>query len=268
MKRMGAALLLAGVCAPCFGQGLTGLCMVTAADHTGSSHVYRHGEDTADVMLHRADCDDETHGGCGTEENSNIEWGRWTGVTREALGHEGAVLDASMRGEAGELKCSGTVHDGVLAGRFTFTPDAGFVAKMKSMGFDEISLNKQEGMLMLDVSTEWVRQMKAAGVTEMSTGKLMGLRALGVDAEYMRAMAAEGFPETRAGKLTSMKAVGVTPEKAKEAKAMGFEPSEDDLVQMSVFHVDKAFVERMRARGLKDLTLHKLIQIKIFKLDE
>jgi len=48
---------------------------------------------------------------------------------------------------------------------------------------------------------------------------------------------------------------------------MGFQPSEQDLVQMSVFKIDRPFVDRMRARGLKDLTLPKLIQIKVFKLD-
>jgi len=62
--------------------------------------------------------------------------------------------------------------------------------------------------------------------------------------------------------------VGVTPEKAKEAKSMGFQPSEQDLIQMSVFKIDRPFVERMRARGLTNLSLQKLIQIKIFKLDD
>jgi len=64
-----------------------------------------------------------------------------------------------------------------------------------------------------------------------------------------------------------MKAVGVTPEKVQEAKSLGFQPSEQDLIQMAVFKIDRPFVERMRARGLNDLTLKKLIQIKIFKLD-
>ena len=37
---------------------------------------------------------------------------------------------------------------------------------------------------------------------------------------------------------------------------------------MSVFKIDAPFVERMKARGLKNLTIAKLVQIKVFKLDE
>jgi hypothetical protein len=139
---------------------------------------------------------------------------------------------------------------------------------MASMGFDEITPRKQLGFLMLDVSTEWVKEMKGLGVTELSTGKLMGLRALHVDTEYIRAMSAAGYSELRADKLTEMKAVGVTPEKVREAKSLGFAPTEQELIQMSIFHIDRQFVERMRDHGLNDLTLDKLIKIRIFKVDE
>ena len=37
---------------------------------------------------------------------------------------------------------------------------------------------------------------------------------------------------------------------------------------MSIFKIDRPFVERMRAKGLNDLTLAKLIQVKIFKLED
>jgi hypothetical protein len=110
--------------------------------------------------------------------------------------------------------------------------------------------------------------MQGLGVTELSANKLSGLRALHVDADYIHEMAAAGYPELRAGKLTEMKAVGVTPEKAHEAKAMGFQPTEQELIQMSIFKIDRPFVERMRARGLNDMTLAKLIKIKIFKLED
>ena len=121
---------------------------------------------------------------------------------------------------------------------------------------------------MLDVTTEWVKEMKDAGVTEMTSQKLMGLKALKVDAAYVRGMAAAGYPELRANKLTSMKAVGVSPEKVQAVRAMGYSPTQEELIQMSVFKIDAPFVERMRARGFKDLTIAQLVKIKVFKLDE
>jgi hypothetical protein len=81
-------------------------------------------------------------------------------------------------------------------------------------------------------------------------------------------MTAAGYPELHADKLTAMRAVGVSPEKVQAVRAMGFKPSQDELIQMSVFKIDAPFVQRMKARGFKDLTISQLVQIKVFKLDE
>ena len=102
----------------------------------------------------------------------------------------------------------------------------------------------------------------------MTAQNLMGLKALKVDPAYVKAMAAAGYPEMRAQKLTSMKAVGVSPEKVQAVKAMGYSPTQEELIQMSVFKIDAPFVERMKARGFQNLTIAQLIKIKVFKLDE
>ena len=242
-------------------EALSGLCMVSA------SHNKLRGTESSTLLLSQTDCESE-RGSCGTSENSNIAWERWSGVSASGLAQEGTQLVARMQGEAGTLQCSGVVHDAVLAGRYQFTPNDAFVQKMSTMGFDGITERKAQGFLLLDITSAWVQQMKDLGVTDLSTNKLMGLRALHVDQDYIHSMAAAGYPELRANKLTEMKAVGVTPEKAKEAAALGFHPSEQELIQMSIFKVDRAFVERMRAKGLNDLTLAKLIKVKIFKLEE
>jgi hypothetical protein len=259
MRMIGFALLLLG-CSTGFGQALSGLCMLSTAH--GANQAGK-----AKLMLARVDCDEKSDG-CSDSNNSTTDWSRWTGASAETLQSEGTTLTARMNSEPGELTCSGTVHDGVLSGRYQFTPSEAFVKQMASIGFDRITPRKQLGFLMLDVTTAWVKEMKDLGVTELSTDKLMGLRALHVTPEYIRAMSAAGYPELQAGKLTEMKAVGVTPEKVQEARSLGFAPTEHDLVQMSIFHIDRPFVERMRARGLNDLTMEKLIKIKIFKLDE
>ena len=258
MKLTAFTLLLLG-CSTGFAQTQAGLCMLSEAHRTNQS-------DKVQLVLAGTDCGEGSES-C-TDVNNAMEWSRWTGMSAEMLAKEGTTLTARMNADAGELVCSGSVHDGVLSGRYQFTPGEKFRSEMASMGFDEITPRKHLGFLMLDVTTAWVKEMKALGVTDLSTGKLMGLRALHVDPEYIRAMSAAGYPELRAGKLTEMKAVGVTPEKVQEAKSLGFAPTEQELIQMSIFHIDRPFVEKMRARGLNDLTLEKLIKIKIFKVDE
>ena len=128
--------------------------------------------------------------------------------------------------------------------------------------------DRLQGYTMLDVTIEWVKAMKDAGVQGMTAENIMGLRALGVDPAYVHGMAAAGYPELDAGKLTGMKAVGVSPEKVQQIRAMGYSPTQDELIQMSVFKIDAPFVERMKARGLQNLTIAQLVKIKVFKLDE
>jgi hypothetical protein len=212
-------------------------------------------------------------GGCAGEErchegNSDMPWSRWTGITPADLRHEGMAFDARMRAEAGEMRCAGTVHDGALHGSYSFAASPEFARQMEAMGFDNQTPERLQGYAFLDVTTEWVKGMKNAGVQEMTAENLMGLRALKVDATYVRAMAAAGYPELQAGKLTGMKAVGVSPEKVQQIRAMGYTPTQEELIQMSVFKIDAPFVARVKAKGFQNPTIAQLVKIKIFKLDE
>ena len=213
----------------------------------------------------RGECNEGRH--CH-EGETDMEWSRWSGVTPQDLGREGAAIDARMTAEAGEMRCVGTVHEGELRGTYSFTPNQDFAKRMEAMGFDDQTPDRLQGYALLDVNIAWVKDLQDAHVKGMTAEKLMGLRALKVDANYVRAMAADGYPELGADKLTSMKAVGVTPEKVKAVRAMGFSPTEEELIQMSVFKIDAPFVERMKARGFKNLTIAQMVQIKVFKLDE
>jgi hypothetical protein len=221
-------------------------------------------DDKLAVSWNRGDCDS---GNCHDSE-SDMPWSRWTGITPQDLEHEGITINARMKAESGEMLCTGTVHDAALRGTPTFTPDAAFAKKMEAMGFDDQTSDRLQSYAMLDITTDWVKQMKDSGVTEMNSHNLMGLKALKVDPAYVKAMATAGYPELRAQKLTSMKAVGVSPEKVQAIKAMGYSPTEEQLIQMSVFKIDAPFVERMKARGFQNLTIAQLIKIKVFKLDE
>jgi hypothetical protein len=206
-------------------------------------------------------------GGCG-ESNSDLPWSRWSGIAPQDLEHEGAAIDARMTSDAGEIHCTGKVHDGELFGAFSFIENPGFTTALQSMGFARPNEDQLRGAAFLDVSIAWIKSMQEAHVSGMATENLMGLRALGVDAAYVRAMANAGYPELAADKLTGMKAVGVSPEKVAAVRAMGFNPDKDELIQMAVFKIDAPFVERMKARGFKNLTIAQLVQIKVFKLDE
>jgi hypothetical protein len=236
------------------------------ADTAGSCSI-RAGrtEEKMSFSWERGDC---IAGHRCNEGSSDMLWSKWSGVTPQDLQHEGSAVDARMKSESGEMRCVGIVHDAAMRGTYSFTPDTAFVKRMEAMGFDDQTPERLQGYAMLDVTTTWVKEMKDAGVTEMTAQKLMGLKALKVDAAYVKAMAAAGYPELRANKLTSMKAVGVSPEKVQAIRAMGYSPTQEELIQMSVFKIDAPFVERMKVRGFQHLTIAQLVKIKVFKLDE
>jgi hypothetical protein len=244
-----------------------GLGLATAAADTADSCSIRAGRTDQNMSFNweRADC---VAGRNCSQGSSDMLWSKWTGITPQDLLREGTVVDARMKAESGEMRCAGTVHDAALRGTYSFSPDAAFAKRMEAMGFDNQTAERLQGYAMLEVTTSWVKEMKDAGVTEMTSENLMGLRALKVDATYVKAMAVSGYPELRATQLTSMKAVGVSPEKVQAVRAMGYSPTQEELIQMSVFKIDAPFVERMKVRGFKDLTIAQLVKIKVFKLDE
>lgn len=246
---------------------MVGLGAATAVADTTGTCAIRAGrtEERMSFSSERGDC---VAGHSCHEGSSDMLWSRWSGVTPKDLEREGAAVDARMNAESGEMRCVGTVHDAAMRGTYSFTPDTAFLKRMEAMGFTDVTPERMEGYAMLDLTTAWVKEMKDAGVADMTTQNLMGLKALKVDAAYVRGMAAAGYPELRASKLTSMKAVGVSPEKVQAVRAMGYSPTQEELIQMSVFKIDAPFVERMRARGFKDLTIAQLVKIKVFKLDE
>ena len=242
---------------------LTGAALAQTAGHC--SIAAGHWDDKLEFSYDRGDCGELRH--CH-EGDSDMPWSRWNGIAPADLQHEGASLDARMSAEAGEMRCLGKVHDGELLGSYSFAPSAEFARRMEAMGFDDQTPDRLQGYAFLEVTIAWVKELKDAHVTDMTAEKLMGLRALKVDAAYVRAMAAAGYPELSAERLTSMKAVGVTPEKVQAVRAMGYSPTEEELIQMSVFKIDAPFVERMKSRGFKDLTIAQLVKIKVFNLDE
>ena len=193
---------------------------------------------------------------------------RLTGITLSDLARDGAHLTATLAAEAGTFTCTGTVRDGVLRGDSVFTPDQAFVDRLEKMGFSGFNSEKLEAYAFLNVETAWVRSLQQAGVKGMSEDNLLAMRIFNVEPDYISSLSALGYPVLDANKLIEMRVHRVDPEEVREIRALGYQPSLDDLIQCRIFHITPEFIRKMRDRGFKDLSLSKLVQIKIFKLDE
>jgi len=233
---------------------------------TGSCSIRATSNGTeADLRLERSGCEgDRDCSSSQTQEPLNA----FSGFALADLEREGAHLDARIRAEAGTITCSGAVHDGRMTGDFTFVPDPAFVDRMLQMGFRDLEAEKLQAYTLFDIGIAWVHSLQAAGVSGLDSGNLIALRIFHVDTNYVRSLNALGYATPDAGKLIALRVQHVNPEEVKQIRAMGYQPTLDELVQMRIFKVTPDFIHRMQARGFNNLTISKLVQIRIFQLAE
>ncbi len=224
-------------------------------------------EDSGKFRIYTPSGDCEESRRCGSNFSSD-SLNRLTGITRADLGQEGANVTATLAAEAGTFTCSGTVHDGELAGRSVFTPDQGFIDRMERMGFSGYESEKLMAYAFMDVTSKWVQSMQQAGVQGMSVDNLLALRIFRVDPDYIHSLTAMGYAMPDADKLIALKVQGVNADEVRQIRSLGYQPTLDELIQIRIFHITPEFIRRMQDRGLKNLTIAKLVQIRIFKLDE
>src|SRR5215475_8418077 len=237
-------------------NALKGSCRITASTEGNRFELrLERGECSAD----RRDCHEQTV----TEPTE-----AFTGLSLADLGREGSHVDAALRAEAGTLTCTGTVHDSSIIGEYVFEPNRGFVARMGQLGISGFTSDKLQAYTLFRIESGWVESLQKLGIQGINSNNLIAMKIFKVDPAYVQSMTALGYSTPPAEKLIAMRVHKVDPVEVKQIRAMGYEPTLDQLVEMRIFKITPEFIERMRARGLNDLTISKLVKIRIFKLDE
>jgi hypothetical protein len=208
---------------------------------------------------------------CNTNE-MQLPSNTFTGFIQSDLGRDGAHIDAAINAEAGTLTCSGTIHNFKLSGDFTFTPNAAFAAHMLKLGIQGITSQNMQTYTLFHVQAANIEALQKAGVTDIDAKNLASLAIFHVDPAFVESIRALGYPTPPARKLVELKIHKVTPEEVRQIRALGYQPTLDELIKMRIFKITPAFIEEMRKRGFgtnaQDLTIAKLVKIRIFKLAE
>ena len=211
------------------------------------------------------DCVGDHH--CGMNF-SNESMNRFTGITNADLANDGAHHTASLTAEAGTFTCAGAVHDHELRGDSVFTPDSAFVDRMAKLGFTGFDSEKLQAYAFLNVTSDYARSLQQAQIRGITIDNLIALRIFKIDPAYARSFVAMGYEQPDADKLIALKVQGVNADEVKQIRAMGYQPDLDELIQIRIFKITPDFIQRMQDRGFKNLTIAKLVQIRIFKLAE
>jgi hypothetical protein len=217
------------------------------------------------LQINNTDCPTDSH--CGSSF-SNESMGRFTGITVADLAVDGAQLTASLSGEAGAFTCTGTVRDHELRGDALFTPDSAFVDRMAKLGFTGFDSEKLQAYTFINVTSDYARSLQQAHIQHITVDNLIALRIFNIDPAYAQSFPAMGYELPDADKLIALKVQGVNADEVKQIRALGYQPSLDELIQIRIFKITPDFIQRMQDRGFKNLTIAKLVQIRIFKLAE
>jgi hypothetical protein len=234
---------------------ITGTCRISAAQKMGE----------VQFEINHGTCPNgqECHESSTTKHISDF-----SGLTWEDFTHNGARINAELNAEAGKLHCAGEIRDSTLYGEFSFSPDPIFVERMRQMGFTGLTSRNLEVYAIFRIETSWIKSLETAGVQGITKDNIVVLHIFHVDSDYVQSLAGLGYPTSSAEELIAMKVHGVSPSEIKEVQSLGFHPTAQELVQMRIFKIDPPFIRRMQQHGLKDLTIAKLVKIRIFKLDE
>jgi len=225
-------------------------------------------KDAGKFSLHVFD-EDDCSGDRHCDSNFDTQaMSRFTGITATDLDRDSAHLTATLADDAGTFTCTGIVHDGELYGDALFTPDPTFVDRMAKLGFTGYNSEKLQAYTLLNVTSEFARSLQQANIHGVTTDNLIALRIFKVDPAYAQAFVSMGYEQPDADKLIALKVQGVSTDEVREIRGLGYRPTLDELIQIRIFHITPDFIHRMQDRGFKNLTIAKLVQIRIFKLAE
>lgn len=205
-----------------------------------------------------------------------FEFSQLQGLTREQVLSGGPVRFSLVR-EAGTIECEGTFQDRKGSGTFRFNGNAGFLAAMKSRGFDFEKPTSHEDELQpetrlfaaaaVNVTTALADDLLSAGF-KLDVSDLFKAAIFKIDSAFMREMKATGFPNLDMSDLVKARIFHINADFVREATQMGFDQQPfEHLVKMSIFKITPQFVAGVRNEGLTNLSIEEVVKLKIFNID-
>jgi beta-lactamase regulating signal transducer with metallopeptidase domain len=179
----------------------------------------------------------------------------------------GPEVRFELRRDAGtfhfEGRFDGSGPGALGQGTFTFEGDPSYVREMAGLGYrvDEDDLFR---LALFDVSTRFIAELRQLGYDDLSLDRLFEFRIHGVSPEYIRAMADVGYRSVPAEKLVEFRIHGVNPEEVRELAKVGLRDlTAERLVEFRIHGVRPDLVRAMAEAGYEDLTAEKLVELKI-----
>jgi beta-lactamase regulating signal transducer with metallopeptidase domain len=134
--------------------------------------------------------------------------------------------------------------------------------QMRDLGFDRVSSDQLTALRIHGVTPNFIQAMRSLIRGDISVDELMGLRIHGVTPEFIKELEILGYASLSAGQLMGMRIHGVSPNFIMAVQSFGYKPTADQLTSMRIHGVTTDFIETVRSRGLDDVTINQLIEMR------
>jgi beta-lactamase regulating signal transducer with metallopeptidase domain len=141
------------------------------------------------------------------------------------------------------------------------TPE--YAAAMSQLGFGKLSADDLIACKIQGVTPEYITQLKQGGLEVKDIHQIISFRIFEVTPEFVAGMKAAGFSGLNSDQLVAMRVQGITPEYARSIAQQFPGATTDDLVKTRIFNIDAAFIESAKKHGFTDLSLDKLVKLRI-----
>ena len=141
------------------------------------------------------------------------------------------------------------------------TPE--YARSMSEVGLGKPTADELVSLKIFGVTPEYVKELKGMGIAPTSIQDLTSYKIFKVTPEFVAAMKAAGFSSIPSKKLVELRVHGVTPEFIQTTKRLFPDVTLDQLVQLRIFHIDDAFMASAKSHGFDNLTIEKLVKLRI-----
>ncbi len=141
------------------------------------------------------------------------------------------------------------------------TPE--YASSMAQLGFGKLSADDLIACKIQGVSPETIAEFKKQGLEVKSIQDAISYRIFQVTPEFVDGMKAAGFKDLDSQKLVALRVQGVTPEYARTIAQKYPGATADDVIKTRIFKIDADFIALAQKHGFNNLSLDKLVQLRI-----
>ena len=141
------------------------------------------------------------------------------------------------------------------------TPE--YAAAMNKLDFGKLSAHDLVACKIQGVDPATIAEMKRQGLEVTTIHDAISYKIFAVTPEFIAGMKAAGFSNLTSKQLINLRVQGVTPDYARSITKQYPGATVDDIVKTKIFNIDGDFIASAKAHGFGNLTLDKLVKLRI-----